>query len=96
MMELLAFIAWLIDLVIFIIFLSAIMSWLIVFNVVSRHNTVVYTLYDTLNRLTEPLLRPIRRRMPAINGVDLSPLVLIVILYFIKWVVITNLAKIFH
>lgn len=95
MLELLAFIDWLIGLFIFILVVSAILSWLIVFNVVNRHNQVVYTIADVLHRLTEPVLRPIRRALPNYGGVDLSPLVLIIGLYFVRAVIIPNLAKLF-
>jgi YggT family protein len=92
LIRLLGFFDWLIGLVIFIIFVSAILSWLIAFNVVNRYNTVVFTIAESLNRMTEPLLRPIRRRLGYYNSVDLSPLVLIIILYFISWVIIPTLA----
>ncbi len=88
MVALLQFIAWLIQLYIYVVFASVILNWLIFFNVVNRHNQVVYSIADTLNRLTEPALRPIRNALPDFGGVDLSPLVLIIGLIFIQWVVI--------
>jgi YggT family protein len=96
MIELLFFISWLIDLVIFIVIAGAILSWLLVLNIINRHNNIVFTIADTLNRITEPFLRPIRRRLPNYNGVDLSPMVLIIGLYFVKWVVLPNLARLFQ
>jgi len=57
--------------------ISAVLSWLVTFNVVNTSNRLVYTVGDFLHRITEPALRPIRRVIPAISGIDLSPLVLI-------------------
>jgi YggT family protein len=57
-----------------------VLSWLIAFNVVNTHNRFVYVLSDVLYRLTEPALRPIRRIIPNIGGLDVSPLVLFLII----------------
>ena len=96
MVRLLFFVDWLLGLVIFLVVAGAILSWLLVLNVVNRHNSVVFTIADTLNRITEPMLRPIRRRLPYYNGVDLSPLVLIIVIYFIKWVILPTLVHLFQ
>lgn len=88
MIPLLQFISMIITLFIYLLIASAILSWLIVFNVVNRHNNFVYTIADALQRLTEPALRPIRRYMPDFGGVDISPLVLILGLIFLRDVVI--------
>ena len=77
MLELLGFISSLITLYIYIIIAGAVMSWLIAFNVVNPYNQFVRSLWQALNAVTEPLLRPIRRRMPDLGGVDISPVVLI-------------------
>lgn len=71
-----------IDLYIWVVIVSAILSWLIAFNVVNTSNRLVYTVSDFLWRLTEPALRPIRRFMPNLGGVDISPVILILILFF--------------
>ena len=71
-----------IDLYIWVVIISAILSWLIAFNVVNTSNRFVYTVSDFLWRLTEPALRPIRRIMPNLGGVDISPVILILILFF--------------
>jgi YggT family protein len=60
------------------------MSWLIAFNVVNTRNRFVYTVADIAYKLTEPALRPIRRILPNLGGIDLSPLVLILLLGFIQ------------
>ena len=88
MIAFLVFIAWLINLYIWVIIVSAILSWLIVFDVVNRRNRVVFMIADTLHRLTEPALRPIRRALPDLGGLDISPIILILILVFLRDVVI--------
>lgn len=67
-----------------VLIISAILSWLVAFNVVNTRNRFVYTVLDMLSRLTEPALRPIRRMLPQISGIDLSPVVLILILIFLR------------
>jgi YggT family protein len=64
--------------------ISAILSWLLAFGVVNSHNRAVYTINDVLYRITEPLLRPIRRFVPLMGGVDLAPLVLILLIWFVR------------
>ena len=71
-----------------IVIVSAILSWLIAFNVVNTRNQVVGTIAETLWRLTEPMLAPIRRVLPTLGGIDLSPLVLLVFIRFLQQVVI--------
>lgn len=73
-----------ISLYIYVIIGSAILSWLIAFNVVNMQNKFVYTVYEVLNRLTEPALAPIRRVLPSLGGLDLSPVVLLLGLIFIQ------------
>ena len=64
--------------------ISAIMSWLIAFNVINTGNRLIYMVGDTLYRLTEPMLRPIRNLLPNFGGIDFSPLIAILILLFFK------------
>ncbi len=66
------------------VFISVALSWLVAFNVVNTQNRFVYTVGDVLNRITEPALSQIRRRMPNLGSVDLSPVVLIFFLYFLS------------
>jgi len=75
---------------IWIVIISAILSWLIAFNVVNTHNRFVYTVGDALYRITDPALRPIRRYMPDLGGIDISPVVLIFGLIFICNVVLMD------
>ena len=71
----------------FIIIVSAIFSWLYAFNVINTRNQFVNQVGGALYRMTEPLYRPIRRFMPDLGGVDLSPLVVLVILFFLQQVI---------
>jgi YggT family protein len=95
MLELLGFISSLITLYIYIIIAGAVMSWLMAFNVVHPYNPFVRSVWQALNALTEPLLRPIRRWMPDLGGVDISPVVLILACAFVQSVVLPNIAKLF-
>ena len=79
---------WLIDTVItlyvWLLIASAVLSWLIAFNVVNLRNPIVMQLADFLDRVTEPALRPIRRILPNLGGIDISPIILILLLYFAR------------
>jgi len=77
-----------INLYIYVVVASAIFSWLVAFNVINPQNRFVYTAVDILYRLTEPALRPIRRIMPDLGGVDISPVVLILGLIFLQNLII--------
>ena len=68
------------------IIVSAILSWLVHFDVVNRRNPLVNSIGTFLWRITEPALRPIRRFVPSFGGVDISPIVLILAIYFIQMV----------
>ncbi len=73
-----------VTLYIYILIFSAVLSWLIAFNVVNTSNKFVYTAADFLYRITEPALRPIRRILPNLGGIDVSPVVLILLLWFLR------------
>ena len=73
-----------INLYTWVLIIWVILNWLIAFSVVNTRNRFVYMLGDVLNRVTEPVLRPLRRVLPSPGGIDLSPLVLILLLYFIR------------
>ena len=75
-----------IDLYMWVVIISAVMTWLVAFNVINTRNRFVYMVGDFLYRLTEPAIRPIRQRMPNLGGVDISPVILILILYFAQMV----------
>ena len=76
-----------INLYIWVVIISVILSWLTAFNVINTGNRFVYLVGDFLYRATEPALRPIRNILPNLGGLDLSPLVLILGLYFLEQVV---------
>ena len=63
---------------------QAILSWLLAFSVVNRHNRAVAIIGDFLYRITEPALRPIRNFLPNFGGIDISPIILIVILELLR------------
>ena len=73
-----------IDLYIWVIIISAILSWLVAFNVINTQNRFVSTVVDILWRLTEPALRPIRSVLPNLGGIDISPVIVILVLLFIR------------
>jgi YggT family protein len=72
------------NLFIWVLIFSAILSWLIAFDVVNPRSHLVQTLGGFAYRVTEPLLRPIRRFLPPMGGIDLSPLVLILLVMFLQ------------
>lgn len=81
-------ILWLFDTLVsiytWVLIASAVLSWLVAFNVVNTRSPVVAQIGDILYRVTEPALRPIRRFMPNLGGVDISPIILIIGLIFIR------------
>ncbi len=76
---------------IIILIASVISSWLVTFNVINTQNQFIYTVLGFLYRATEPVLRQIRRVIPPLGGFDLSPLILIILLYFIRDLIVDNL-----
>ena len=72
---------------IWLLIASALLSWLIAFNVVNTRNQAVAMVADFLYRVTEPALRPIRSVMPDLGGIDISPVILILIIIFIRYVI---------
>jgi len=95
MLELLGFISHLITLYIYIIVASVVMSWLIGFGMVNVRNPMVRTVYNFLQAVTEPLLGPIRRMLPDLGAIDISPLVLLLVCQFAQ-VGLANLATAAH
>ena len=74
----------LITIYIWLLIAQAVLSWLVAFGVVNRYNRAVATIGDFLWRVTEPLLRPIRRVLPDLGGIDISPVILILLLWFVR------------
>jgi YggT family protein len=75
------------QLYIWLLIAAAVLSWLVAFNVVNPRNQAVAIIGDFLYRVTEPALRPIRNVMPDLGGIDISPVILILIIIFIRYVI---------
>ncbi len=93
MIELFGFISLLLTLYIYILVAAAVMSWLIAFNVVNPRNQFVSMVGEFLYRITEPVLRPIRNVLPSLGGIDISPIIVIIIIWFIQLVVLPVLLR---
>jgi YggT family protein len=87
---------WLIDTIItmyiWLLIAQAVLSWLLAFGVVNRYNRSVSVIGDFLYRITEPALRPIRSMLPNFGGLDISPVILILLLYFLRILIDDDLA----
>ena len=77
----------LLDLYWWVVLATIILSWLFAFNIINGRNQFVDAIWRVLNALTEPVLRPIRRVLPSIGGLDLSPIVLFIAIYFVQRVI---------
>lgn len=73
-----------INLYIWVLIINVIFSWLLTMNIFNTQNKIVISVYYGTKRLTDPLLNPIRNFLPNLSGIDISPIVLILILYFIR------------
>jgi YggT family protein len=82
MQSLLILITQVIQIYTWVIIIGAVLSWLIAFNVINTQNRFVYSVVDIIYRLTEPALAPLRRILPDLGGIDISPVVLLLLLYF--------------
>jgi YggT family protein len=70
-----------------IVIAAVIVSWLTAFNVINQHNNFVRTLLRILLALTEPVFRQIRRVIPPISGLDLSPIIVFLIIWFLQYTI---------
>lgn len=93
MIELLNFISYLITLYTYVIIAGVILSWLMAFGVINAYNPTVRAIWEALNAVTEPLLRPIRNMMPNLGAVDISPIILLLACFFVQSVILPNIAK---
>jgi YggT family protein len=84
---------YLLTILLWVIIIQAVLSWLIAFNVINTHNDFVRNVWTTLDRITEPLYRPIRKIMPDFGALDLSPLVVIIILNILISIVLPSLIQ---
>ena len=76
--------SFILNIVWWIFLIMIIMSWLISFNVINTRNQFVNSVWRVLNQITEPILKPIRRIIPPVGGLDLSPLIVFVIIFFLQ------------
>ena len=72
------------QLYVYVIVIAAILSWLVAFNVINVHNDLVRSFWNALNALTEPVLRPIRQFTPNLGGIDISPIILLLLIFLIE------------
>ena len=73
------------DIYVWILIAAVIVSWLVAFNIINRSNEIVRQVTYALFRLTEPVLAPIRRFLPDLGGLDISPVIAIIVIYFIRY-----------
>ena len=76
------------QLYIYLLIAQAVLSWLIAFNVINVRNQFVAMVWDFLFRITEPALRPIRNMMPNLGGIDISPVILILLIILLENVIV--------
>jgi YggT family protein len=96
MYSLLILITQVIQIYTWVVIIGAVMSWLIAFNVINTQNRFVYTVVDIIYRITEPVLAPLRRILPDLGGIDISPVVLLLLLYFVQnllWEIYASVAS---
>lgn len=93
MIALLQTISMLLNLVWWVFLIMIIMSWLISFNVINTRNQFVAGVWRVLNQVTEPILRPIRRIIPPVGGLDLSPIIVFVIIFFLQSFIANDLPR---
>ena len=84
MISLLNLINLILSIIQWLVIASVVASWLVAFGVVNTRNRAVYMIVDSLNRITEPLLKPIRRLVPLFGGLDISPMILLLAIWFIQ------------
>ncbi len=84
MYALLATLSMILTLVWWVFLIMIIMSWLINFNVINTRNQFVAQVWRIINAITEPILKPIRRVIPPMGGLDLSPIVVFIIIFFLQ------------
>ena len=75
------------QLYVWLLIASAVMSWLVAFGVVNMRNDFVRSIYNFLYQITEPVLRPIRRILPNLGGIDISPIILLLLIFFLQRVI---------
>jgi YggT family protein len=84
------------DLYKIVIIAGAVLSWLIAFNVVNIRNDFVRSVWNLFLALTEPFLKPIRSFLPNLGGIDISPIILLLLIMFIQWIITDDIAPLFY
>ena len=84
------------NLVWWVFLIMIIMSWLISFNVINTRNQFVAQVWRIVNAITEPILRPIRRVVPPVGGLDLSPIIVFIVIFFLQNFIAGDLPKILN
>jgi len=84
LLSLFAVLDFLLQVLMWIIIIQAILSWLVVFNVINTHNDFVRSFFHALDRMTAPLYRPIRRILPDFGGLDFSPMVVVLLIIVLR------------
>ncbi len=93
MIALLQTISMILNLVWWVFLIMIIMSWLISFNVINTRNQFVAGLWRVVNAITDPILRPIRRIVPPVSGLDLSPIIVFLIIFFLQSFIAQDLPR---
>ncbi|MCD2175489.1 YggT family protein [Rhizobium aquaticum] len=93
MLAVIATLNFIINIIWFLVIASAIFSWLYAFNVINTRNEAINMIGRSLYQVTEPIYRPIRKILPNMGGLDLSPLVVLVILFFLQQLLNTTIAS---
>lgn len=91
LLRLIEFAGYLVQLYVYVVIASVIMSWLMAFGVINPYNNTVRAIWQGINAVTEPLLRPIRNMLPDMGALDLSPVVLLLGCFFVQSVVLGTL-----
>lgn len=90
---LIQFIDLLLDIVIWIVIAQIVVSWLLAFGILNMSNRFVAQIANALYQITDPVLRPIRRVLPSFSGLDLSPIVLFLAIWFVRLVILAPIAR---
>ena len=96
MIALLQIVDLLLSVLMLIIIVQALLSWLVAFNVINTYNDFVRQLLYALDRVTEPLYRPIRKIMPDFGALDLSPMVVLLVIYILRNIILPNVAGAYY
>ncbi|MDE2183182.1 MAG: YggT family protein [Alphaproteobacteria bacterium] len=71
-----------------VIIAAVVVSWLVAFNVINLHNNIVHSIARFLDALTEPVFRQVRRIVPVFSGIDISPLIVLLVIWFLQRVIL--------